>query len=481
MRITLLLSLSDLWKPRLTGLVAAAALVLLMVCGYASATESGAEEPTRIDIESEITDLGQALENKLRDAETRFAYAQALYKGSHFWRADAAIVPLLQEQNPPPGTLLLAAQLANLIGDYERAESMYKKIIDTDPAGKIMAMVKLAFTYYQQDKYDEIRALEFPPGVQLPNLVPIQEQFVDGEEPYALEWANEEKFAIVPFIVTDDLPVMTVEVNGVPLTMIFDTGADTLIIDDEVAAALSIESVASAMGSFGGGLQSEIGFGKVERVKLGEVTMRSVPVTILPTKRFSSGFTDGKYTIGGIFGTAFMREFLGTLDYKNERLILRERSSAGARKFRDSLKNRIAGEVPFALNATHIMLAKGSINGVDGLTFFVDSGLAMERAKFTAPIQTLNVLGILEPETKVDENSVGGGGGAFASGEFSVDSIGLGELVQKVTSYGEYGSSAPESYWAAGFIQDALISHRYLRQYSSWTLDFDNMTYIFEQ
>ena len=30
------------------------------------------------------------------------------------------------------------------------------------------------------------------------------------------------------------------------------------------------------------------------------------------------------------------------------------------------------------------------------------------------------------------------------------------------------------------YIQDALLSHQFFRQYASWTLDFDNMTYIFE-
>ena len=39
-----------------------------------------------------------------------------------------------------------------------------------------------------------------------------------------------------------------------------------------------------------------------------------------------------------------------------------------------------------------------------------------------------------------------------------------------------------KGYWTmSGYIQDGLISHQFLRQYSSWTLDFDAMTYIFER
>jgi hypothetical protein len=32
-----------------------------------------------------------------------------------------------------------------------------------------------------------------------------------------------------------------------------------------------------------------------------------------------------------------------------------------------------------------------------------------------------------------------------------------------------------------GFIWDGLISHQFLRNYASWTLDFDLMTYIFQR
>ena len=48
-------------------------------------------------------------------------------------------------------------------------------------------------------------------------------------------------------------------------------------------------------------------------------------------------------------------------------------------------------------------------------------------------------------------------------------------------SLGEYGSTAPESYWALGFIQDGRISHNFLRQYDSWTLDFTDMVYYFSE
>ena len=129
------------------------------------------------------------------------------------------------------------------------------------------------------------------------------------------------------------------------------------------------------------------------------------------------------------------------------------------------------------LKHTHVMLARGSLNDKTGLTYFVDSGLASS-ACFSAPIQTLEYVGIPIPETRVDEDGVGGGGGKWASGSFPIESIGLGSLTQSNVT-GEYGAMTPATYWSSGFIQDGLISHRFLRRYSSWTLDFDAMVYIF--
>jgi hypothetical protein len=209
---------------------------------------------------------------------------------------------------------------------------------------------------------------------------------------------------------------------------------------------------------------------------VGNVTLRRVPVTILPTKRSSSAFGEGRWPIGGIIGTAALRQFLSTVDYQNEQMVFRERTSENRVQLRTELDG-IADEIPFVLSATHMMMTRGSLNDRDGLTFFVDSGLASD-AVITAPIQTLEYLGIPEPEMTVDEFGAGGGGGKFASGSFPLGRVAIGELVQTDVK-GSYGARPPSSYWERGFIQDGLISHSFLRKYGSWTLDFDGMTYLF--
>jgi hypothetical protein len=437
---------------------------------------------TRPEVLAELAKANAAFKRNSSDDAVRLSYGELLFQAGEFWKAREVVPPLLDGNGGSTEALELAAELEYLTGNYDWAEQLYNRLIEANEGNmgeQVMAMVGLAFTHYQTGDFEKAGKIAFPKGVQLPN-VDLMKSFED--EPYRLEWANEDRVSKVPFIVTDPLPVFTVEINGVPITVIFDTGGADFILDTEIAEALGVEQVASAMGSFAGGQQSEIGFGRVDTLTIGDVTMRSVPVMTLPTKRFSSGFAEGKYSVGGILGTQTVRRFLATLDYASEQIVLRERTDENARALRRELSGRIAAEVPFVLDATHLMMARGSLNGKDGLTYFVDSGLADE-ACFTAKKQTLEYVGIPIPELQpLPEDSIGGGGGTdYETAEFPIESIGMGGLVQK-DHKGSISTGFDEGYWTrSGYIQDGLISHQFLRRYSSWTLDFDSMTYIFEE
>jgi hypothetical protein len=158
-------------------------------------------------------------------------------------------------------------------------------------------------------------------------------------------------------------------------------------------------------------------------------------------------------------------------------VVLRERTPDSREALREELAEQASTTVPFVLTLTHWMMAPGSLNGREGLTYFVDSGLAMDAA-CSAPPQTLQYAGIPQPEKKLDPKSVGGGGGKYASGIFPIESIGLGSLLQR-DRLGEFGSRPATSYWQTGFIVDGLISHSFLRKYASWSIDFDAMEYLF--
>jgi hypothetical protein len=251
-------------------------------------------------------------------------------------------------------------------------------------------------------------------------------------------------------------------------------------VDDKFAASLGIEPIVTFMGTYGGGLQAETSYARATSLKLGDVTLTAVPVMILPTERFSEAFAEGQYPIRGILGTATLRQFLSTVDYEHGQLILRPKTEAAKQALAASLAGKRITEIPFALAWTHQMVAKGRLNDKEDMSWFVDSGLASKDGRaMTAPIQTLNYVGIPVPETKI-EDSIGGGGGQYATGSFAIEKLGIGPLTQ-ADVLGDYGSFSPDAYWESDFILDGIISHNFLRQYDSWTIDFSDMVYYFAE
>lgn len=123
--------------------------------------------------------------------------------------------------------------------------------------------------------------------------------------------------------------------------------------------------------------------------------------------------------------------------------------------------------IPFVLSATHLMFAKGEINGHRNQNLFVDSGLAMTMP-MVVPEETVERYELKKNQlagtqyywVTIDSHGFNGlpGGRAQALGNVFVDA---------------------NFYRNQGFFNDALISHQYLRALGSWTIDFDSMSFFF--
>ena len=471
-------------RNNLTRILVSLSLVFgITFTSFGQAPANKPAQPQEKDRGQILTEIGEAqveFDKEPSNAEARFRLARLLYQAGDFETADSLLQPLLAAEKPSNDLLLfLGAELEYLFGRYEKVENLLQKIIALNPGElqiQARAQAKLVFAYYQSNQY--AKTADFFKGLEGNIKLPVWDlmKAFGQERPYQVVWPQGTKLTETPFIVTDPLPVISVELDGRPIHALIDTGADAFILDNEIAASMGIKSISSMMGTFAGGKQAEVGFAKAESLKIGEVTLKAVPVSLLPTQRFSKGFAGGKYTIGGILGTGVLKQFLSTLDYGGGRLILRRPDEEGRQEMMRSAMGKTVAEVPFVMAATHFMMARGRLDDKDGLTLFVDSGLASEAA-FTAPLQTLKYAGIPVPETKVQEGIGGGGGGGFATGQFPIKKLGLGSLVQENLK-GDYGATPPESYWRLGFINDGIISHQFLRKYA-WTIDFARMKMIF--
>jgi len=261
--------------------------------------------------------------------------------------------------------------------------------------------------------------------------------------------------------------------------VIIDTGAEAFYLDWEVADSLGIKLIEKVNEKgFAGGKETEVGFARADSLKIGDVALRSIPVMLASVKRASDMLTNGKYPISGILSTGELRQFLSTIDYPNGKLVLRPKTEEGRSSLDTALEGKEVTKIPFALGAIHFMVVKAKVNGKHPLNLFVDSGLADSEASVTFPKQTLNYLGIPIPDTKILPENLGGpGGGDFPVGNFTIEELAIGALVQKNVK-GVYGVFPPSIYWESEFIIDGIISHNFLKKYS-WTIDFSRMEMTF--
>ena len=458
-------------RSRAIAVVMSGLMFLALSCTAGAEERRGAPGMPSIDVSVGRGELLEDLEKARAahvadpgDADGRHSYAQLAYEAGSFESALLLLEPLLADDETAIDVLMLAARIEYLGGRYDRAEELLQRILTREP-DNASALAKLIFIYYQTNQYERCRTLPIE-NLRIPHL---DLMLAFDDEPYRAVWHDGET-TVVPFLVTDPLPVIKVEVNGREVTALIDTGGDSFILDPGIASELGIEIVASMPGMFAGGMETEIGFARAKSLSLAGVTLQSVPITVLPT----GGMVIGGHTLDGILGTGVLKQFLATLDYPNDRLVLR--APASALDFYAESVGKVVDEVPFYLQSTHFLLAKGSLNGVDDLVFFVDSGLAGTPA-FSAPRQTLEYVGIPIPEVEAREGMMGGGGGGFSTGIFEIAELGLGGLTQ-AGLVGDFGGLPPQSYRMLGFIQDGLISHNFLKAYA-WTLDFERMRMVF--
>jgi hypothetical protein len=319
----------------------------------------------------------------------------------------------------------------------------------------------LAWAYYRANEFSRAASIfQRVPGAP-PALIEKLSSFETGG-PYELAGADE---TVLPFLLTDPLPLVSIHVEGRKVDALIDTGGAELILDSEFAGEIGVRLFGSSEGLFAGGRRASVTHGRVELVSLGAIEVQRVPVQVLPTRRFSP-LTSGRFEINAIIGTNLLAQFRETLDYPAGRLVLerpgREAPSSGV-------------QVPFVTERDHFMISdQGWLNGVGPLRFFVDSGLA--GGAFTCPAQTLRRAGIPIPSAG-NRGGVGGGGGPVATGVFPINELGLGPLRQRNLT-GIYVEPANGVSEREGWGWDGIISHGFLRRYQ-WTIDWTRSRFVF--
>ena len=432
---------------------------------------AAAEEDFRIrsDVEAALPARSEAFTADPDDDDARWAYADILFKLGDMWEADDVIGPLASPASSNVDDLHLAARLAYVLGDYARAEPLFSRMMELTQEGSEAhadATRGLALTFYQTNRFASARALPAPEDSEgTSSLITFMQAF-EGD-PYGIEWTTDERIAHLPM--TNDitqpgaLPIVDLEVNGQTVSLILDTGGDRLYLDKGIYESLGLTTLThrQARYAYTGGETVEEPLGVAESVTMGNVTLTNVPVVGATWKEIGQ-------TSDGVLTTQLLKQFLSTMDYDNRRITLRERTPEALAQVMATLGDMPPPvQAPFYMTATHIMFAKGSLNGHEGINYFLDSGLAMSMPMILVD-ETVELLGL-------DTNAIEGTNYYWTS----IESHGLNGLTSGATQALGNVFVEDDFFWQGGFMADALISHQYLWPLGSWTIDFDNRMYYF--
>ena len=424
-------------------------------------------QTSRTDLEAKLPELREAYRTAPGDPDARRDYAQSLFELGDVWEANDVVAPLAARPSASAEELSLAARVAAYTLDLARAESLYQRLLAASEPGTEQhedATRGLALVHYQSQDFAKTRSLDAEALEEGRAALLRFLQAFEGE-PYRMEWSGE-PVARLPF--TNDttqpgaLPEVEVVVNGETVLLTLDTGGDRLYLDVSVAEKTGIRElvVSRQKYAYTGGKLVDEPLGVADEVELGGVTLRNVPAVVAQWK------ANGP-TTDGVLGTAILKQFLTTIDYEGRQIVLRPRGDEGMKAFRESLGGRELVRMPFVMASTHLMFAKGQINGHEGLNLFMDSGLAASMPVVLVN-ETTDLFGLEKNDIEgtpyywspLEDHGLAGFPGGAAQG--------LGNVFVE-----------GDNYKSQGFFWDALISHQYLWKLGFWTIDFDTMSYYF--
>lgn len=175
----------------------------------------------------------------------------------------------------------------------------------------------------------------------------------------------------VPFELVGNRPIIKLRVNGndEPLRFVLDTGSGISVISDATAKRLGIRSITK--GGFargiGGDGKFEIVYGILREVKIGEVSLRQVPV-------YLRKFHAESHPVDGYIGLALISKFLTTIDYGAKTFSLTKKED-DKRDFRDATAEL---SLPLRLTSSGFLSGEVQLEGVDvPLNFIVDTGASV--------------------------------------------------------------------------------------------------------
>lgn len=354
-------------------------------------------------------------------------------------------------------------------GDFPAAAAAYDAFLRAHPADRSATLGLASIRLYQND----LRAAEplldsvlyaDPQNARAAQLLAeVMRRRAEAARQTTLDGAETR----VPFLTADPLPVVHIVANGTIANFIVDTGTD-VVLEPSFAQRIGVKTESAGNGLFAGGRHAPTLRGLLHSLALGGATEYDVPVHVMATHA-SELFP--KLQIDGIVGTTYFERFLVTIDYPDNALILRPRSTETSNAFQTQAAASHAAIFPCYLVGDHFVFAQAQVNDAAPGLFLFDTGLAGGGLMPSARL--VQAAGI-----RLNEAAAGtgyGGGGSVTAVPFVAQRIAVATAVQQnvagiYTPQGNPFGLFPFAVWGA-------ISNNFLRNYA-YTVDFDAMKIV---
>lgn len=384
--------------------------------------------------------------------------AEILFREGKFEEAKQQLAEIIKSDSKNFGAYFRLGNIAVLSNQFAEAEKYLDKALELKPDDQSTINL-IAQLYYRQDQFDKAAPLYRKIGSE---AIANQLESFKSRVPYEIN--SKADITRIKFVHTDPLPLIQMKVNDQQGNFIIDTGGSEIFLDPDFAKKVGASDFGSSMLTYGGGKQAATGYGRVDKVAIGDFVINNVPIHILSTQKFSAAANG--LEVNGIVGTVLLYHFVSTIDYPAGELALRRKSSATPKKFEEE-KNKIV--IPFWLSGDHLMVAWGTINNSNPLLFLIDTGLA--GGGFVPSESTLKESGIQLPQGAETEGI--GGGGAVRVVTMEIPKLSLGDAQESNIS-GFFGPFPSKLEFSEGFRIAGIISHQFFRSYAL-TFDFEGM------
>jgi tetratricopeptide (TPR) repeat protein len=444
---------------------------LALVAGIITAQDRKDSKPQRWELlfrqghlEEAKIELQNALKQSPNSIDLLVSLGRVLLVEDNFDEASDQVRRALRLAPTNPDALTLYGHCLFREGNFKLAETQYRKSLRLDPrqAGAHLGLGRLYLTKLQRTQSIEAfqMAIDLAPNEEdhyffaseaygaaknyskqvecLEKYLSLKPKFNEErvqnaralltffrslENQAVARIAEPARPYVIPFQPFYGLMLAEVQVNGQgPYRFLVDSGATATVLSNALLDELKIPTLSNAVTSCVGGTgKTATRLAKVDRFKTGDLELINLPVSSFDNAIFAE-------LIDGVLSTADLADFLITLDYPDQKILLKPRSAAGSPK--PSVQAESSGvEVPFRILGNLILLPV-SINKQSAQNFLFDTGavtsaLSKRQAAF---------LGVRDdtPKAKVDLQFAGACG--VTQSVLSVDQVDL-SLQTMMTPY----------------------------------------------